>query len=260
VSSPTDDDTTDTTTGTPAGDPDERPLLHADGVTAGYLPGVDILHECSLELYEGELVTIVGPNGAGKSTLLKSLFGLVDVRDGHVTLRGDDITNLEAHELVERGVGYVPQTENIFPSMTIEENLQMGAYLAPDTFKDRFAHVAELFPMLGERRKASAGSLSGGQSADVGEVDVLGADDVEALGGELTDGVATEGRVRTDEVQRTGGAGVVDVLAVLEQGHALLERGALGALAGDALDLVVEDGRVGRLAASAASAMTMAQS
>ena len=156
-----------TTDGSLPGDPGEAPLLHARDVTAGYLPGVDILHDCSLELYEGEMVTIVGPNGAGKSTLLKSLFGLVEVRSGDVTLRGDDITNLEAHELVERGVGYVPQTQNIFPSMTIEENLQMGAYLAPDTFTERFDQVAELFPMLGDRRKSSAGSLSGGQRQQV---------------------------------------------------------------------------------------------
>lgn len=151
----------------PSGDIDEQPLLHADNLTAGYLPGVDIIHECSLELYEGEFVTIIGPNGAGKSTLLKSLFGLVDIRAGGVTLRGAQITNLDAHELVEQGVGYVPQTNNVFPSMTIEENLEMGAYLAPDAFGERFDKVAELFPMLGERRKAQAGSLSGGQRQQV---------------------------------------------------------------------------------------------
>ena len=156
-----------TATATPQGDPDEAPLLFADSLTAGYLPGIDILHDCSLELYEGEFVTIVGPNGAGKSTLLKSLFGLVDIRQGGVTLRGAEITNLPAHSLVEQGVGYVPQTNNVFPSMTIEENLEMGAYLAPDLFEERFAKVAELFPMIGERRKASAGSLSGGQRQQV---------------------------------------------------------------------------------------------
>ncbi len=155
------------TDGTPPGDPDEAPLLFADSLTAGYLPGVDILNDCSLELYEGEFVTIIGPNGAGKSTLLKSLFGLVDIREGDVTLRGEKITNLTAHELVEHGVGYVPQTNNVFPSLTIEENLEMGVYLEPSSFRERFERVAGLFPMLADRRKATAGSLSGGQRQQV---------------------------------------------------------------------------------------------
>jgi branched-chain amino acid transport system ATP-binding protein len=140
-----------------------EPLLIAEDVTAGYLPGIDILTGCMLTLDEGEFVGIIGPNGAGKSTLLKSLFGLVDIRSGSVRLRGEDITNLAANRLVSKGVGYVPQTQNIFPSLSIEENLEMGLYLAPKAFKERFAHVAELFPLLGSRRKQRAGALSGGE-------------------------------------------------------------------------------------------------
>jgi branched-chain amino acid transport system ATP-binding protein len=140
-----------------------EPLLIAEEVTAGYLPGIDILTGCELVLYEGELVGIIGPNGAGKSTLLKSMFGLVDVRSGSVRLRGEDITNLPANKLVAQGVGYVPQTKNVFPSLTIEENLEMGLFLRPSDFKDRFAYVCDIFPLLGDRRKQRAGALSGGE-------------------------------------------------------------------------------------------------
>ena len=138
-------------------------LLRADEVVAGYVPEVNILNGCSLDLYEGELVGIIGPNGAGKSTLLKALFGLINVRSGTVTLRGADITGLKAHSLVEKGVGYVPQINNVFPRLSVEENLQMGLYLRPKAFVERFEFVAELFPLLAERRKQRAGSLSGGE-------------------------------------------------------------------------------------------------
>lgn len=138
-------------------------LLAAKDVVAGYLPGVDILQGVDLELARGELVGIIGPNGAGKSTLVKAIFGLVTVRSGEVTLDGDSITSLEAHELVSRGVGYVPQTRNIFPSLTIEENLRMGSYLTPGSFDERFDDVTGLFPLLGDRRKQRAGDLSGGE-------------------------------------------------------------------------------------------------
>ena len=140
-----------------------EPLLNAKDVTAGYLPGIDILSGCNLELHPGELVGIIGPNGAGKSTLLKALFGLVDVRSGEVTLRGEDISNKPANQLVSMGVGYVPQTRNVFPSLTIEENLEMGLYLRPREFQERFDFVCDLFPLIGERRRQRAGGLSGGE-------------------------------------------------------------------------------------------------
>ena len=138
-------------------------LLEAEEIVAGYIPEVNILNGCNLTLVEGELVGIIGPNGAGKSTLLKALFGLIPVRSGQVRLGGDDITSLPAHELVSRGVGYVPQVNNVFAQLTVEENLEMGLYLQPKRFKERFAFVAELFPLLGDRRKQRAGSLSGGE-------------------------------------------------------------------------------------------------
>ena len=140
-----------------------EPLLIADDLTAGYLPGVNILNGCSLELHEGELVGIIGPNGAGKSTLVKAMFGLVNVRKGAVRLRGEDITNMKAHSLVDRGIGYVPQTNNVFPSLTIAENLEMGTYSDPKRFRERFDVVGEMFPRLVERREQRAGSLSGGE-------------------------------------------------------------------------------------------------
>ena len=138
-------------------------LLKAEALVAGYLPGVDILNGASLELHRGELVGIIGPNGAGKSTLIKALFGLVPIRSGQVTLDGENITSLKAHELVARGVGYVPQNRNVFPSLSIEENLRMGIFLQPQRFAERFDAVCQLFPVLGERRRERAGLLSGGQ-------------------------------------------------------------------------------------------------
>jgi branched-chain amino acid transport system ATP-binding protein len=141
----------------------EGALVRIDELVAGYVPGVDILNGCDLHCAEGELIGIIGPNGAGKSTLLKSMFGLVPVRTGRVTLRGEDITGKKAHQLVAMGVGFVPQTENVFPRLTIEENLQMGLYHEPKRFAERFEYVAELFPALAARRKQRAGSLSGGE-------------------------------------------------------------------------------------------------
>ncbi|HIV58267.1 MAG TPA: ABC transporter ATP-binding protein [Candidatus Stackebrandtia faecavium] len=143
-------------------------ILVADRLRAGYLPDVDILFETDLYAKKGELIGIIGPNGAGKSTLLKSMFGLVTVRSGHVEWQGETITNMKAHQLVPRGVGYVPQNNNVFPKLTIEENLEMGAYLRPKTFQERFDFVCELFPTVAERRAQQAGSLSGGERQMVG--------------------------------------------------------------------------------------------
>jgi branched-chain amino acid transport system ATP-binding protein len=138
-------------------------LVRGEALVAGYLPGVDILRGCELELREGEIVGIVGPNGAGKSTLVKALFGLVPVREGRVLLRGEDVTNRVAHELVERGMGYVPQRDNVFPSLTIEENLRMGLYLEPHRWAERRDAVCALFPLLVDRLRQRAVTLSGGE-------------------------------------------------------------------------------------------------
>ncbi|MEU6858636.1 ABC transporter ATP-binding protein [Glycomyces sp. NPDC046736] len=138
-------------------------LLRVDEVTAGYIPGVSILNGTDLYANEGELVGIIGPNGAGKSTLLKAMFGLVGITSGTVELRGEDITNRKAHQLVPLGVGFVPQTNNVFATLTVEENLEMGVFLRPKAFRERFDFVTDLFPVLGDRRTQRAGSLSGGE-------------------------------------------------------------------------------------------------
>jgi branched-chain amino acid transport system ATP-binding protein len=138
-------------------------IVEVRDVVAGYVPEVDILTGCELTLHRGEIVGIIGPNGAGKSTLLKALFGLIPVRSGTVTFHGEDITRKAAHELVEMGIGYIPQTDNVFPSLTIRENLQMGAYLDQRNFGTRLDEVVDMFPRLGERINQRAGSLSGGE-------------------------------------------------------------------------------------------------
>ena len=143
-------------------DPGEH-LLVADDVVAGYVPEVNILNGCNAHLDTGELVGIIGPNGAGKSTLIKAMFGLVPVRSGRVLLDGEDITALPAHALVSHGLGYVPQNNNIFPSLTIQENLEMGIYIRPKDFRERFDIVSDLFPLLADRRAQKCGSLSGGE-------------------------------------------------------------------------------------------------
>ena len=141
----------------------EGAVLRADNLVAGYLPGVNILNGADLYCQQGELVGIIGPNGAGKSTLLKVLFGLVKISEGTVRLNGEDVTNERADTLVSKGIGFVPQTNNVFPSLTIQENLEMGVFQRPKSFKKRFDFVGELFPALVDRRAQRAGSLSGGE-------------------------------------------------------------------------------------------------
>ncbi|GGM35370.1 ABC transporter ATP-binding protein [Promicromonospora citrea] len=153
----------DATTTPEAPAQERKVLLRATDLVAGYLPGVNILNGCNLEVAKGELVGIIGPNGAGKSTLLKALFGLVNVRSGSVTLDGVDITNQKANRLVSQGVGFVPQNNNVFPSLTVEENMRMGVFLRPKTFAERFEFITDLFPTLGERRSQRAGAMSGGE-------------------------------------------------------------------------------------------------
>ncbi|CAN5289252.1 ABC transporter ATP-binding protein [soil metagenome] len=138
-------------------------VLETTDLVAGYLPGVNILNGCNVHVGKGELVGIIGPNGAGKSTLLKAIFGQVNIRSGSVVLKGDNITGLKADKLVSKGVGMVPQNNNVFPSLTIEENLQMGIYQEPKMYKPRLDFVTSLFPELGKRLKQRAGSLSGGE-------------------------------------------------------------------------------------------------
>lgn len=138
-------------------------VIDVENVVAGYVPEVNILNGCDLTVAAGEFVGIIGPNGAGKSTLLKAVLGLVNVRSGHVRLNGEEITGMKPYELVARGVGFVPQTRNVFPSLTVRENLEMGCFLRPDLLDERLEYAVEMFPRLGERMDQRAGSLSGGE-------------------------------------------------------------------------------------------------
>jgi branched-chain amino acid transport system ATP-binding protein len=138
-------------------------VVDVKNLTAGYLPGVNILNEANLYADKGELIGIIGPTGAGKSTLLKSIFGLVKVREGSITLNGEDIVGQKPNQLVAKGVGYIPQNNNVFPSLTIEENLQMGVFQDPKNFEKRLEFVVSIFDELGKRLKQRAGSLSGGE-------------------------------------------------------------------------------------------------
>ena len=140
----------------------QAPVLELDSITGGY-GETEILHGVSLAVRAGEIVTIIGPNGAGKSTALKAVFGLLSLSRGQVRLDGADITNTAPDQVVRQGVCYVPQSENIFPTLTVQENLEMGAYVRRDDFRPRLHEVYELLPELAERRRQRAGTLSGGQ-------------------------------------------------------------------------------------------------
>ena len=138
-------------------------VIEVKDLVAGYLPGVNILNGTNFHADKGELIGIIGPNGAGKSTLLKAIFGLVKVREGSITLNGESIVGLKSNQLVTKGVGFIPQNNNVFPSLTIEENLQMGAFQEPEKYSERLDFVISIFEELGKRLKQRAGSLSGGE-------------------------------------------------------------------------------------------------
>lgn len=138
-------------------------ILSVNELVAGYIPEVNVLNGCNITVAHGEFVGVIGPNGAGKSTVLKAILGQCSVRSGTVMMEDTNIGGFKAHELVRRGVGYVPQTENVFPSLTVTENLQMGCFLKPKIFQTRFDYVTTLFPRLRERSGQRAGSLSGGE-------------------------------------------------------------------------------------------------
>ena len=131
-------------------------ILTVGELVAGYVPEVDILNGCNITVAHGKFVGVIGPNGAGKSTVLKAILGQCSVRSGSVMFEGTDIRGAKAHELVRRGVGYVPQTHNVFPSLTVTENLEMGCFLKPQVFDARFEYVTSLFPRLKERASQRA--------------------------------------------------------------------------------------------------------
>ena len=137
-------------------------VLTAEDVVAGYVPEVDILNGVSVSVAEGEVVTVVGPNGAGKSTLIKTIFGLLAPRRGRISFRGEDIAGTKPHEITRRGLSYVPQLDNIFPNLTVEENLEIGS-LDRSRTSERIDRMYELFPRLGERTGQAAGTMSGGE-------------------------------------------------------------------------------------------------
>ena len=140
--------------------------LVGKAMTGGY-GGADILKGCTISVEAGEIVVIVGPNGAGKSTAMKAMFGMLDLRAGSVLLNGEDITSLPPQQRVQRGMGFVPQTQNVFTSMTVEENLEMGGFIRGDDFNDTIEEIYNLFPVLREKRAQPAGELSGGQRQQV---------------------------------------------------------------------------------------------
>jgi branched-chain amino acid transport system ATP-binding protein len=143
-----------------------EPFLIGDAMTGGY-GTVDILHNCTIAVEKGQIAVIVGPNGAGKSTAMKAVFGMLKLRQGHVRLDGEDITALTPQARVRKGMGFVPQTQNIFTSMTVEENLEMGAFIRTDDVKTTMEQVYALFPILKTKRHQAAGELSGGQRQQV---------------------------------------------------------------------------------------------
>ncbi len=141
-------------------------FLLGKNMTGGY-GGADILEDCTVGVDKGEIVVIVGPNGAGKSTAMKALLGMLNLRAGSVMLDGDDISELTPQARVARGMAFVPQTANVFVSMTVQENLEMGAYLRRDDCTDTMEQMFDLFPVLYEKRRQPAGELSGGQRQQV---------------------------------------------------------------------------------------------
>ncbi|MCK4862077.1 MAG: ABC transporter ATP-binding protein [Rhodobacteraceae bacterium] len=141
-------------------------FLSGENMTGGY-GGADILHDCTIAVDKGEIAVIVGPNGAGKSTAMKAVFGMLSIHTGRVMLDGTDISGLSPQDRVKAGMGFVPQNNNVFTSMTVQENLEMGAYIRTDDFSNTMEQVFELFPILHEKRHQHAGELSGGQRQQV---------------------------------------------------------------------------------------------
>ena len=144
-----------------------EPFLIGKGMTGGYGTGADILHDCTIAVNFGEIAVIVGPNGAGKSTAMKAVFGMLDIHKGAIRLDGEDITDMSPQDRVAKGMAFVPQTSNIFTSLTVEENLEMGAFLRRDDINVTMEQIFDLFPILRDKRKQAAGELSGGQRQQV---------------------------------------------------------------------------------------------
>jgi neutral amino acid transport system ATP-binding protein len=202
-------------------------LLQAEGLRAGYVPEVDILNGVSLRVDEGEIVTVIGPNGAGKSTLMKTIFGLLHPREGRILLRGEDVGGEKPHALTRRGLSYVPQLKNVFPTLTVEENLEMGV-LDRSTQRSRIALMYELFPRLGERRRQAGGTMSGGERQMLGMARALMPDPAVMLLDEPSAGLApaaVEGLFETVEGINRSGVTIVMVEQNARRALAMSHRG-----------------------------------
>jgi len=220
-----------------------QPVVEIKDLYAGYLPGVNILNGANLYANEGELIGIIGPNGAGKSTLLKSMFGMVKIREGSIELNGENIIGLKANKLVAKGVGFVPQNNNVFPSLTIEENLQMGLYQAPSRFDERLEFVVEIFSELGKRLKQRAGSLSGGERQMVAMARALMMEPKVLLLDEPSAGLSPvrqdEAFIRVSDINKAG----VTVIMVEQNARRCLQISDRGYVLDQGVDAVTGSGR-----------------
>ena len=218
-------------------------VVEVTDLVAGYLPGVNILNGANLYADKGELVGIIGPNGAGKSTLLKAIFGLVKVREGSITLNGESIVGLKSNELVQKGVGFIPQTNNVFPSLTIEENLQMGIFQQPKLYDQRLEFVVSIFAELGKRLKQRAGSLSGGERQMVAMGRALMMDPAVLLLDEPSAGLSPvrqdEAFLRVSEINKAG----VTCIMVEQNARRCLQIADRGYVLDQGKDAVVGTGR-----------------
>ena len=218
-------------------------VVEVKDLVAGYLPGVNILNGANLYADKGELVGIIGPNGAGKSTLLKAIFGLVKVREGSITLNGDSIVGLKSNELVRKGVGFIPQNNNVFPSLTIEENLQMGIFQQPKLYNERLEFVVSIFAELGQRLKQRAGSLSGGERQMVAMGRALMMDPAVLLLDEPSAGLSPvrqdEAFLRVSEINKAG----VTCIMVEQNARRCLQIADRGYVLDQGKDAVVGSGR-----------------
>ena len=218
-------------------------VVEVKNLVAGYLPGVNILNGVNFYADKGELIGIIGPNGAGKSTLLKAIFGLVKVREGSITLNSESIVGLKPNKLVTKGVGFIPQNNNVFPSLTIEENLQMGMYQNPAGYDQRLQFVVSIFPELSKRLKQRAGSLSGGERQMVAMSRALMMDPAVLLLDEPSAGLSPvrqdEAFLRVSEINKAG----VTCIMVEQNARRCLQISDRGYVLDQGKDAVVGKGR-----------------
>ena len=228
---------------------DQTAFLIGERMTGGYGGGADILHDCTIAVDRGEIAVIVGPNGAGKSTAMKAVFGMLELRKGGVRLDGTDITALSPQDRVKAGMGFVPQTSNIFTSLTVEENLEMGAFIRRDDIRATMEQVYELFPILRDKRRQAAGELSGGQRQQVAVGRALMTQPKVLMLDEPTAGVSPivmdELFDRIIEVARTGipilmvEQNARQALAIADKGYVLVQ--GRNAYTGTGRDLMADD-------------------